>query len=227
MTVGRTGRYDHSCLNLRPWRVGGNEISVFKRCAWLAVMVLAVPVAPVHSEEPFTDSQEAEFVDGGRIHIKLSAGEHSIIENADTTIRVSWRVREKDIREVEAHTVVDGSAARIDIDGPNKNFQTVIEVPRHSDLVVQLSAGELNIGNIEGDKDIRLRAGELSVEVGDVGDYGDVKGSLWAGDIDAGPFNLEKSGLFRSIEWKGDGAHALRFKLWAGDVTLFQKLPVP
>ena len=117
---------------------------------------------------------------------------------------------------------MDGSSASIDIDGPRENFRSVIEVPKHSDLVVQLSAGELDIEDIKGSKDIKLRAGELSIEVGGTDEYALVKGSLWAGDIDAGPFDQEKSGLFRSIEWAGEGEYTLSFKLYAGEVTLLQ-----
>ena len=177
------------------------------RCAWLVMIALMAPVVHVQAEERFTDSIEDAFVDNGRITIKLTAGEHTITESSDSTIRVSWYVDEKDIRKVDAHTEVDGSTARLDIDGPKKNFRTVIEVPRHSDLVVRLSAGDLDIGSIEGDKDIRLRAGDLDIEIGNIDEYGQVEGSLWAGDIDAGPFSQEKSGLFRSVKWKGDGEH--------------------
>jgi len=197
-------------------------MNVFKRGSWFVALALSMPMAQVHSEESFTDSVETAFVDQGRISIKLSAGEHTITKSDGNTIRVSWRVRDEDIGQVDTHTEVDGSSAKIDIDGPRKKFRTVIEVPRHTDLVVRVSAGEVKIGNIEGDKDIRLRAGDLSIDVGNADDYGDVQGSLWAGDIDAGPFNLEKSGLFRSIEWHGGGDHSLRFKLMAGDVTFYQ-----
>lgn len=190
------------------------------RCTWLIMIGFLVTVAPVHADERFTDSTEVAFVDNGRINIKLTAGEHTIIESPDNRIRVSWNVEDEDIREVDTHTEVTGSTAKIDVDGPRRNFRTVIEVPRHSDLIVRLSAGELDIGPIEGNKDIRLRAGDLDIEVGKIDEYGEVKGSLWAGDIDAGPFSQEKSGLFRSVKWKGDGDHSLRFKLYAGDVNI-------
>ncbi len=195
---------------------------VLRRCTWLVMIGFLVTVAHVHADERFTDSTEIDFVDNGQINIKLTAGEHTITVSSDNKIRVSWHVEDEDIREVDAHTKVNGSTAKIDVDGPKENFRTVIEVPRHSDLVVRLSAGDLDIGPIEGDKDIRLRAGDLDIEVGKIDEYGEVKGSLWAGDIDAGPFSQEKSGLFRSVKWKGNGDHFLRFKLYAGDVNIHQ-----
>ena len=97
----------------------------------------------------------------------------------------------------------------------------MIEVPESSDLTVQLSAGVLTVQDTGGNRDIRLRAGELFIEVDDTDNYASVTGSLWAGDIDAGPFNQGASGLFRSIEWKGEGEDDLKFKLMAGDVRLY------
>jgi hypothetical protein len=192
------------------------------RRTWMLGLFLLLPAAMAHSEETYTDSIEMAFVDNGKISIKLSAGEHRISRSEGDDIRISWRVEDDDIGDVETETSVNGSSAKIDIDGPRENFQTVIEVPGHSDLVVRMSAGELDIEHIEGSKDIKLRAGNLSIEVGNADKYAHVKGSLWAGDIDAGPFSQEKSGLFRSIEWEGEGDHKLRFKLYAGDVKLFQ-----
>jgi hypothetical protein len=184
---------------------------------------LCLPLAQLHSDVTDSDSLETAFVDGGRITITLSAGEHRITESPDDHIRVHWRVKDqRSSRDVDARTDVDGTTAKIEVDGPRKGFHTVIEVPRHSDLTVRLSAGELKVGNIEGNKDIHLRAGDLSIEVGNTQDYAQVEGSLWAGDIDAGPFKMQASGLFRSIAWKGEGEHQLRFKLYAGDVRLHQ-----
>lgn len=193
-----------------------------KGCAPMLGFFLLLSAALVQAEETYTDSLEEAFVDNGKINIKLTAGQHRISRSDDDHIRISWRVDDEDIDDVETEARVDGSSAKIDIDGPRENFRTVIEVPRRSDLVVRLSAGELDIEHIEGSKDIELRAGELSIAVGSADEYSQVEGSLWAGEIDAGPFNQEKSGLFRSIEWKGDGEHKLRFKLYAGEVKLLQ-----
>jgi hypothetical protein len=175
-----------------------------KSIPWYALTagaLLCLPAAQLYSDADYTDSLETDFINGGQITIRLSAGEHKISQSSDDHIRVYWRVEDdSDSREVDARTEVNGSKARIDIDGPRKNFHTIIEVPQHSDLTVRLSAGELAIGNVGGDRDIRLRAGDLSIEVGDTGEYANVKGSLWAGDIDAGPFEQEASGLFRSLQ---------------------------
>jgi hypothetical protein len=53
-----------------------------------------------------------------------------------------------------------------------------------------------------------------------VEDYSRVDASLWAGDLDAPPFNVSKGGLFRSFDWKGNGSYTLHAHLMAGDLRL-------
>ena len=151
----------------------------------------------------------------------LSAGGYQITESPDNRIRVRWSVRDQSqLARVEADAEVDGSEARIVLDGPTHHFQATIEVPSRSDLFVRLSAGELSIEDIVGDKDIRLRAGELRIEVGRPEDYSHVEASVWAGELSAAPFRVAKGGLFRSFEWRGDGEYKLRARLRAGELRL-------
>ena len=183
---------------------------------------LALATAVLSADEDKPNSLDAPFVDGGRITLELSAGEHRIIGVDGDHIRVRWRADDRRRGEdVETKTDIDGNMAKIELDGPRKNFRTVIEVPRHSDLKIRLSAGELAVEKVTGGKDIRLNAGDLSIEVGDGGEYALVEGSVWAGDIDARTLGTEASGLFRSIDWVGEGKHELSFHLYAGDVTLY------
>ena len=189
----------------------------------LAAIFFSLSAASLLAGKEYSDSLVTEFEDGGEITIKLSAGEHEIAVSPDDNIRVHWKVKELDeLEDIDAKTGIFGSSAIVEVDGPRRGFETVVEVPEHSDLVIKISAGDVHVGNIKGNREINLRAGDLNIEVGDSSDYSHVKGSLWAGDISAGPFDEQASGLFRSIEWRGEGDHKLHFKLYAGDVQIFQ-----
>jgi len=118
---------------------------------------------------------------------------------------------------------VDGSEATIVLDGPSNNFRVTIEVPARSDLSITLSAGELSVEDIVGNKDIRLNAGELRIDVGPPDDYGRVEASVWAGELRATSFRKVTGGLFRSFDWRGDGEYSLRAKLKAGELNLYSK----
>ena len=113
---------------------------------------------------------------------------------------------------------------RIATDGPkNQNLKFVIQVPKQSDLYVRLTAGDLRIAGIRGNKDVELRAGDLDIDVGSADDYKKVDASLWAGDLKASAFNIVKEGLFRSFEWTGKGTYRLHAHLMAGDMRLYSK----
>ena len=184
--------------------------------------LLVVTPAQLRSQSRPSDSLETAFVANGRISIVLSAGGYRISESPDNRIRLHWSVRDQSrLRGVQADVEVDGSEATIVLDGPSNNFRATIEVPARSDLSVRLSAGELSVENIVGDKDIRLNAGELRIDVGHPEDYSLVEGSVWAGEIDAAPFRIGTGGLFRSFEWRGDGEYELRARLKAGELQLY------
>ena len=92
-------------------------------------------------------------------------------------------------------------------DTPRSNFKATIEVPKAADLVhLVLSAGELLMSAITGNKDIESTAGNIEIAVGDPGEYSSVDASLKAGDINAGVFaSGSKSGLFPHFTWSGKG----------------------
>jgi hypothetical protein len=99
-----------------------------------------------------------------------------------------------------------------------------IQVPTRSDLYVRLTAGDMTVERVEGNKDIEAHAGDLNIDVIRAEDYHTVDASIWAGDLTARPFNVTKEGLFRSFDWKGHGPYRLHAHLKAGDLRLFSKL---
>ena len=62
-------------------------------------------------------------------------------------------------------------------------------------------------------------AAGLNIQVGDPALYDHVNASVWAGEINGGPFGEGKEGLFRSFSAEGKGKYALEVKLKAGEVT--------
>ncbi len=190
----------------------------------LGTVLVVTPTAQSRSQQRPSDSLEAPFIASGQISMDLSAGQYRISASPDNQIRLQWSVRKRSqLRGVEAYAEVDGSDATIVLDGPLNDFQVTITVPERSDLSIELSAGELSVEDIVGNKDIRLNAGELRIDVGHPEDYGHVEGSVWAGDLKAAPFRIGKEGLFRSFDWRGDGEYHLRAKLKAGELHLYSK----
>jgi hypothetical protein len=189
------------------------------------VLLAVLPAAQSGNQPPrLSDSLERAFAPGGVIHMNLSAGDYRIMGGQENRIHVLWKVRKaEDLPRVRVQADVKGSAATIATDGVRNGFDVEMQVPARSGLRVRLTAGDLTVDGIEGNKDIESHAGDLTIDVGRAEDYSRVDASLWAGDLEAPPFNVSKGGLFRSFEWKGNGAYTLHAHLMAGDLRLLSK----
>jgi len=164
---------------------------------------------------------ERPFAQGGRLTMRLAAGEYVIENSPDAHIRLAWQTRDPTAaRRVRAQVDVDGASANIQTDGPSNGFDVTIAVPARSDLWIRLSAGDLTIRGIEGHKDVSAWAGDVKIGVGAAANYRAVEASVLAGEIRAAPFNGSKGGLFRSFHWSGSGPYELRARLTAGEITL-------
>jgi hypothetical protein len=193
----------------------------------LGVILAASPAEQGGSQPPrLSDSLERAFAPGGNVHMDLSAGGYRISGAKENRIHVLWRVRiAADLPRVLVRADVKGSEATLTTDGVRNGFEAEIQVPIRSGLRVRLTAGDLTIEGIEGNKDIESHAGDLTIDVGRAEDYSRVDASLWAGDLEAPPFNVSKGGLFRSFDWKGHGAYTLHAHLKAGDLRLLSRRP--
>jgi len=187
------------------------------------VLLVALP-AGQGDQARLSDSLERPFAPGGAIHMNLSAGEYRISGGTDNRIQIKWRVRyADDLSRARVHADVKGSDATLWTDGVRNGFEAEIQVPTRSGLRVRLTAGDLTVEGIDGSKDIELHAGDLTIDVGRAEDYSRVDASLWAGDLEARPFNVSKGGLFRSFDWKGSGPYTLHAHLKAGDLRLVSR----
>ena len=192
----------------------------------LLVGALAMGALTVSAEHAQTSgSLEREFAANRSVRMNLVAGDYEITGSAEPRVRLDWSVREAEaLPKVRARAEGGSDELRITTDGPsNKGLTFRIQVPNQSHLYVRLSAGDLKIEGIRGNKDVELRAGDLRIDVGRAEDYKRVDASLWAGDIHASAFNVSKDGLFRSFDWSGPGTYRLHAHVLAGDLRLYEK----
>ena len=184
-----------------------------------AAMFLAVlSVAPITLEAQTPGSPaEKDFVSGGRVAITLESGDYEIHASSDNRIHVRWN----EASGARVKLTTNGNSADLRVENtPNNNFHATIEVPALTDLRVRLTAGDMRVSGIKGDKDIEINAGDLNLSVGSSNDWDRVDASVTAGDINATPFGGSKGGLFRSFHWQGPGKYRMHVHLTAGDVNL-------
>jgi len=158
---------------------------------------------------------EQPFAPGGRIELWLDAGEFEVKAARDNRIRVTLTSRVGDTR---IELTANGAQGKVVLrNAPRIGFEAVIEVPKRSDLMIRMTAGDLDVSGITGSKDIESLAGDVRIEVGGVENYASVDASVKIGSLAAGPFGAKNEGRFgESINWTGKGKYTLRARLLAG-----------
>lgn len=157
---------------------------------------------------------------GNTLSLDLEAAGVAILPSEDGHVRTRFvGTKEPDLSRLRTRFNPAGHPAELRISHtPHNDFQFEIQVPKSISLILRMTAGEVKIQGVEGSKDLRLHAGEVMVHVGDPSAYGSVSASVWAGEIQSGPFGEGKEGLFRSFHHEGHGPHSLLVKVKAGEV---------
>ena len=160
---------------------------------------------------------ERPFAAGGRIEMQLESGNYEIVSSTDKRVRIA---SDDHIGDANVEVTAEGTTARVQTKNTPNRFRATIEVPATADLVVHLTAGNLEIGAIAGNKEIHSNAGNIRIVVGNPDDYASVDAELKAGDIDASAFGGSKSGLMPHFTWSGPGKRTIRADLGAGNLVL-------
>jgi len=187
---------------------------------WIFVVVAAVTL---HAQRnPYEAGVQQKFVSSGTIRMHLSAGSYTVSPTDSDNIVVTYHANSAtELSRVKVKIRPTASSADIYIhDTPHNNFTVTIEIPRRSNLWARLTAGELNIEDIEGNKDLEIWAGQLDLEISDPDQYGHRDASVVAGSVEASAFNISKGGLFRSFQEQGPGRYSLHAHVTTGEIDL-------
>jgi hypothetical protein len=164
---------------------------------------------------------ETKFLPKGQVRIDACPSGMRVVGTNDDLIRVSYNARDGNDSDVRVRIKVEGERAGIKVTGcPHNNFELNIEVPKSSDLYARMFAGQLNVDNLSGNKDVELHFGQLTMELGKAEDYRHVDASVMSGDLQASAFNVSKGGLFRSFDQDGPGKFRVHAHVGAGQIAL-------
>jgi len=190
-----------------------------------SIALVALPVSAADKteiSERGVPHFEAQLPTGSRIALHIRSGAVRIVgsDEGKLTVNISGRNKNKidDLRY--RFTSSSGSAELHVSGGPRNDLDIEVRIPRNSELYARIPAGDVTIENITGSKDVELRAGDLTISVGNPADYSHVEASVVAGDISASPFGEDHGGLFRSFHKSGPGKYTLYAHVTAGDLRL-------
>jgi hypothetical protein len=165
---------------------------------------------------------QVHYPSGSQLSLHLRSGDVRVVGSAEN--KVSVRVDAKNLEKArQVKVVFDRSANSAELrvsGGPKSDTQIVVEVPKATGLFVRMPAGQLEISDVIGDKDVQIHAGELVVQVGNPADYSHVDASVTTGGLEAPPFHEDHGGFFRSFHKDGHGKYKLHAHVGAGDLTL-------
>ena len=165
---------------------------------------------------------QVDFPSGSQLSIRVRSGDVRVVGSAENKVTVKVDAKDPDrVREVRVRFERLDNSAELNISGgPKNDLWITIEVPKSTGLFVRMPAGQLEIRDVTGDKDVQLHAGELIVHVGNPADYSHVDASVTTGGLEAPPFGESHGGLFRSFHKEGNGKYKLHAHVGAGDLTL-------
>ncbi len=124
------------------------------------------------------------------------------------------------------------NGGKLTIEGPHirhgDGLQVRIEVPRKTNLSVSMSAGEIKVEEVAGDKNLGLYAGKITISSDHEWNYRAVDASVTIGAVKAPVFDADKGGFFRSISRKtAGGEYRLRAHVTTGEIDLLGKRTRP
>jgi len=162
---------------------------------------------------------EAKFVSGGKVRMDLCSSGIEVIGKDSDALRVEYDSGRGN--DVKVRIQVAGDRADLSVSHcPNNNFQVRVEIPRSSSLYVRMLAGQLDVRDVTGDKDVALSFGQLNVDLGKAEQYARVDASVNSGQLNAAAFNVDKGGLFRSFSQSGPGKYRVHAHVGAGQLDL-------
>lgn len=151
-----------------------------------------------------------------------------IVGTDEQTVRITCTSNDSD--EDLRHNVIlrfepARNGGKLSIEGPharhNGNLQIKIEVPRKTNLMVRMPAGQVKVEEVVGDKDIELYAGQITISSERAWNYRKINASVTIGDVRAAVYGADKGGFFRSFTKRNsDGEYYLFAHVTTGQVEL-------
>jgi hypothetical protein len=188
--------------------------------------ILLLPVPALALSDTVVDDlahhpMAADFPSGGQLDLRIRSAEIHIVGSDEDKVQVRVEGRQGgESTDMKASFERTDRFGKLKVSGgPSNNLKITILVPRKSDLSIHIFAGDVEVKDIIGNKDVDLSAGDLNIAVGNTADYSHVEASVTSGSIEGGPFGESRGGLFRSFERFGSGKYKLVAHVGAGDLT--------
>jgi hypothetical protein len=203
--------------------------SLMQCSAVYKVLLLCLMLVPLCAAKDWnyeeTHSDSREFAAGGFLHVRLSVGDMHIKRGDTNKVSLRYTIkssREKNVKEASVNFDVRGNDATIEFHSPsssNTQFDVELEVPQNTNLDAHVKVGDVTVDDVEGDKDLSLDVGDISVGRGGAG-YRLVNASTGIGDVHGEGYGEASGWLGKKLKYHGEGKYELRAHVGVGDIRL-------
>jgi hypothetical protein len=195
-----------------------------------AATLFASTLAAVSQSVRCGQSLDAPLHRGAELTIASLSTEITVVGTDQDTLHISCRADDPNTAN-DVRIQLSGTAdhAKLTITGDHfnrNNLHLRVEVPRKLDLALHMPAGAVKVEDLEGNKDIQLTAGQISIAADRDWDYKDVNASVDIGEVNAQVYGANKGGFFRAFRKQNDhGEYRLRAHIMTGQIDLLGKTP--
>ena len=155
------------------------------------------------------------------LSIELGSGDYQIVASDSGSIAVVYdEGKPGDTQNVKVQIASGHGQNQLKIAGQKASFHAVIEVPRKTDLHIRMLTGGLRVGNVEGNKDIEMRAGKLELNAIRPQDYAKADFSVRLGGVSAPIFNIADNNSLKAFRAYGPGKYQLHAHVDVGNLKL-------
>jgi len=175
-----------------------------------------------------THTQVLESPPGASLWLRLRGGDIHITRGTDLqhiVIRYTPDPKkpEQD-NKVQIRSRLHDSQVQVEVMAPRSlSVDVKVEVPSPISLEVHMTGGDLTVEGVEGDKNLRLFAGDLKVDVGTLQDVRDAEVSVRIGDVSVPATGEVHGWLGHTWKYHGNGQYRLYAHTGFGDVSLVTK----
>jgi hypothetical protein len=157
-----------------------------------------------------------------------------IVGTDEETIHITCQSRNNDrnnASRIRLRFSPNATGGKLAIEGEHLRHgngpQIRIEVPRRTSLLIRMSAGDIKVEQISGDKDVAVWAGQITISNHNW-NYRSVEASVSIGQVNAPMYDANKGGFFRSVSKSTqDGEYRLRAHATTGQIDLQGKRVIP
>jgi hypothetical protein len=192
-------------------------------------LILVTPlflIAPIcHANNQYTETREQtwDFASGGRVELHMRYGDLTVLPARTDHISIRYKMQSEHsdfIPKIATRFEIGPSTAVLRIDAPRDGSVDVeLTVPRNSNLLLRVAAGDIVIGPIDGDKNVETYAGDIRIELPEQFDTGPVDARTHAGDV-ISPWGKPHGWVGGALKYDGGGKHSIRAHTYAGDIEL-------